>query len=92
MNNKPQLSAELNIETFKQFYYLKEELVCFCRDNGLQTTGSKAELTERIATNGIGLFSKNTSAPDLHLLFRFKNGSKQMRERLTAKQYKRITQ
>ncbi len=50
MNNKPQLSAELNIETFKQFYYLKEELVCFCRDNGLQTTGSKAELTERIAT------------------------------------------
>ncbi len=49
MNNRPQLSTELNIETFRQYYYLKEELVCFCRDNGLQTTGSKAELTERIA-------------------------------------------
>lgn len=50
MNNRPQLSTELNAETFKQYYYLKEELVCFCRDRGLQTTGSKAELTERIAT------------------------------------------
>ncbi len=48
MNNRPKLSCEMNVETFKQFYYLKEELVCFCRDNGLQTTGSKAELTERI--------------------------------------------
>lgn len=50
MNNTPRLSTELNTETFRQYYYLKEELVCFCRDNGLQTTGSKAELTERIAT------------------------------------------
>lgn len=50
MNNKPQLSTELNTDTFKQYYYLKEELVCFCRNNGLQASGSKAELTERIAT------------------------------------------
>lgn len=49
MNKKPPLSTKLNVETFKQFYYLKKELVCFCRDHGLQTTGSKAELTASIA-------------------------------------------
>lgn len=50
MNNRPKLSCEMNGETFKQYYYLKEELVCFCRESNLQSTGSKAELTERIAT------------------------------------------
>jgi hypothetical protein len=30
------------------FYYLKEELVVFCRENNLQTRGSKIEITNRI--------------------------------------------
>jgi len=33
---------------FKNHYYLREELVDFCRKNKLQTSGSKSELTERI--------------------------------------------
>ncbi len=45
---RPELSIETDSEVFRQFYYLKEELVGFCKANGLQTTGSKAELTERI--------------------------------------------
>jgi len=36
-------------KTFKEYYYLKEELIDFCRKNNLQTTGGKIELTERIA-------------------------------------------
>lgn len=49
MDNRPELSRELNADVFRQYYYLKEELVRFCRANCLPASGSKAELTERIA-------------------------------------------
>ena len=49
IDERPDLNLELNAEIFRQFYYLKEELVDFCRKNDLQTTGSKFELSERIA-------------------------------------------
>ena len=49
MNGRPTLTAELNTQTFRQYYYLKEELVEFCRKNDLQATGCKSELSERIA-------------------------------------------
>ena len=49
MDNRPELSRELNADVFRQYYYLKEELVRFCRANNLPASGSKAELTERIA-------------------------------------------
>lgn len=37
------------IVDFLEYYYLKEELVKFCHDNGLPASGGKQELTERIA-------------------------------------------
>lgn len=46
---RPVLNKQLNSETFRNFYYLKEELVCFCRENQLPIAGGKKELTERIA-------------------------------------------
>ena len=49
MNKRPDLNEKLDSKTFRQYYYLKEELVDFCRKNNLQTTGGKIELTERIA-------------------------------------------
>lgn len=48
MSQRPILNRDLDSHTFKEFYYLKEELVNFCRNNHLQSTGSKAELTMRI--------------------------------------------
>jgi len=50
MNKRPDLNIELDSKTFKEYYYLKEELVAFCKKNGLQAVGSKIELTDRIAT------------------------------------------
>lgn len=50
MNNKPVLEKNMDSCIFRSYYYLKEELAAFCRQEGLQTTGSKTELTERIAT------------------------------------------
>lgn len=49
MNERPGLNADLACEKFKECYYLKKELIEFCRENDLQITGSKSELTERIA-------------------------------------------
>ena len=45
---RPELNNKLNSKEFKEYYYLKEELIDFCRRNNLQTTGSKLELTDRI--------------------------------------------
>lgn len=49
MNERPDLDKKLDSKTFKEYYYLKEELIDFCRKNKLQLTGGKLELTERIA-------------------------------------------
>lgn len=43
------LDTNLDSKTFREYYYLKSELIAFCRQNNLQTTGGKIELTERIA-------------------------------------------
>lgn len=49
MSERPILSKELDSKSFLNFYYLKEELVDFCRENGLPVSGGKLDLTERIA-------------------------------------------
>lgn len=46
---KPVLDRKLDSRTFRDYYFLKEELVNFCRENGLPASGGKIELTDRIA-------------------------------------------
>lgn len=49
MNQRPNLDLQLNSDIFLEYYYSKAELIVFCKTNDLQATGSKAELTDRIA-------------------------------------------
>lgn len=49
MQDRPALDKNLDSKTFRDFYYLKEELVDFCRKNSLPTSGGKIEITDRIA-------------------------------------------
>ena len=49
MLERPVLDKNLDSKTFRDFYYLKEELVSFCRENGLPASGGKIEITDRIA-------------------------------------------
>ncbi|MBE5944649.1 MAG: hypothetical protein E7258_06990 [Lachnospiraceae bacterium] len=49
MRIRPILNKELDGKSFRSFYYLKEELVSFCRENNLPVSGGKIELTDRIA-------------------------------------------
>ena len=49
MESRPELACGLDSRTFREYYYLKEELAAFCRENHLPVSGGKQELTERIA-------------------------------------------
>lgn len=46
---RPDLTTDIAPERFLAFYWLKAELVAFCRANGLATSGSKQALQARIA-------------------------------------------
>ncbi|MCG3087229.1 DUF6434 domain-containing protein [Sporosarcina cyprini] len=47
---RPILNADISIEEFLDYYWLKVELQEFCRGNGLSAAGSKGEITDRIRT------------------------------------------
>lgn len=49
MADRPNLDRNLSSAVFREYYYLKEELVDFLRENGLPTSGGKVELADRIA-------------------------------------------
>ncbi|PAE10699.1 cytoplasmic protein [Niallia circulans] len=47
---RPNLTKDISIDSFKDFYWLKEELQSFCRENGISALGSKIEISDRIET------------------------------------------
>lgn len=46
---RPLLDNRISVENFRSFYWLKEELIAFCRKYQLSTAGSKIEIADRIA-------------------------------------------
>lgn len=54
-DQRPDLTPSISRDDFLKYYWLKEELLRFCRAQGLPTWGAKEELTHRIdhfLTNG----------------------------------------
>lgn len=49
MGTRPDLHDKPDVKAFRSYYYLKEELAAFCRENHLPASGAKADLTERVA-------------------------------------------
>ena len=49
MSRRPALALGLDPEVFLDHYWLRSELAQFCRKTGLSSTGSKVDLTNRIA-------------------------------------------
>ena len=45
---RPRLNNSISVTDFKDFYWLKEELIAFCRSKGISLTGGKQELADRI--------------------------------------------
>ena len=47
-SNSHKLNKDLKVSEFKEYYFLKEELKEFCRNEGLKISGSKNQLEKRI--------------------------------------------
>lgn len=45
---RPELTTSISLQNFKDYYWLKEELQSFCRENGISASGSKTEIAGRI--------------------------------------------
>lgn len=45
---RPELNNNISIKDFKDFYWLKQELMSFCKERGICRTGGKLELSSRI--------------------------------------------
>ena len=46
--NRPILDTSITLDNFKNYYWLKEELTAFCKMVGINSMGSKIELTNKI--------------------------------------------
>lgn len=46
--SRPILDQNISLQDFKDFYWLKKELLAFCRIHGISTSGEKIEITSRI--------------------------------------------
>ena len=73
MSERPRLDRSLDGETFRSYYYLKEELTAFCRENGLPVSGGKLEITERIACfldtgNVLPVSAKTKNRPEVGVI------------------------
>lgn len=73
MSERPRLDRTLDGKTFRSYYYLKEELTAFCRENGLPVSGGKIEITERIACfldtgEVLPVSAKTKSRPDVGVI------------------------
>lgn len=45
---RPELATSMSVQDFRDYYWLKEELQIFCRENGISASGSKMEISDRI--------------------------------------------
>lgn len=75
---RPNLNKDLSSAIFREFYWLKEELVNFCREHHLSTAGSKMELADRIA-----YFLENGVAPVQTLSRPIKKGTQKVEVQLS---------
>ncbi len=74
MRKRPQINSIKSSGEFAQWYWLKEELVAYCRKQGLKVSGNKLELTRRIKrfittgdrTEPVQSVRKKTSTFDWH--------------------------
>lgn len=46
--SRPILNKNISVKDFNEFYWLKQELVDFCRTLGISTSGGKIEIADRI--------------------------------------------
>ncbi|GHT80084.1 hypothetical protein FACS189467_1260 [Bacteroidia bacterium] len=59
--SRPELNNTISVADFKDFYWLKEELIAFCKSVGISAVGGKRELADKIVHYlQTGTIAKNT--------------------------------
>jgi hypothetical protein len=57
-DSRPPLNRSLSIDDFRRYYWLKDELMAFCREQGISRSGPKLEISRRLeeylATGRVG--------------------------------------
>ena len=48
IDKRPALNRHISLTDFRDFYWLKNELISFCKENGFVCSGDKIEITNRI--------------------------------------------
>lgn len=48
IDKRPELNEQISLRDFKDFYWLKEELISFCKKNSIAHSGGKIEIANRI--------------------------------------------
>ena len=48
MDKRPVLNNKISVNDFKDFYWLKSELMNFCQEIGISSSGGKIEIANRI--------------------------------------------
>ena len=48
MDKRPKLNKNITLKDFRDFYWIKEELVIFCRKIGINSSGGKIKIANRI--------------------------------------------
>lgn len=74
--NRPKLDKDISIKDFKDYYWLKEELVRFCRDIGINSSGGKIAITNRIIVfleNGEIVTKSDVRRTNITLIFDWNN-------------------
>lgn len=90
MKKRPPLNKSIAVSDFKNFYWLKEELVAFCRAEGISPSGGKIEIAARIEhflNTGETIFSTKTTKKKITSNFDWKNASLS-RETIITDNYK----
>lgn len=70
--SRPELSKNISLKDFKNYYWLKEELVNLCKSHNLPASGGKIEIKDRISEflktgkilQPIAKFTSNSSAKE----------------------------
>lgn len=60
---RPKLTGKLSAEEFRRWYWLKAELLAFARSRGIDATGGKQDVAERIAKSLAGEVVPSISKP-----------------------------
>jgi hypothetical protein len=82
--NRPKLNISIKPEDFKNFYWLKTELVSFCRANGISATGGKIEIAGRIEHYlAMGKVIQTSRKPSPTSSFDWKNAELNLSTKLT---------